>query len=125
MPGSPLHRRTPQQYRPLITAWSGSECGLCADPVTYVVLHAQATDSVVDATNDAGAQRVAIDRRPHRAGTIAARIVGPQMHGYRIGPGRPLLAGYTAFREHREVCPEAPPPPHEQPGLFDEPGGSA
>jgi hypothetical protein len=111
MTPSPLHRRTPRQYRPLIVAWSGAECALCADPVTYVVL-------------DATGERVAIDRRPHTAGMIAARIIGPQMHGYRLGKGRPLVAGYTAFREHTTVCEQAPPPPHEQPGLFDDTEGN-
>ena len=109
-PGSPLNRRTPQSYRPLITPWAGTECKLCADPVTVVVL-------------DDSADRVEIDRRPHRAGTIAARVIGPQMHGYRIGPGKPLLQGYTAFREHTEVCEKAPPPPHEQATLFDDTEG--
>lgn len=110
-PGSPLHRRTPQQFRPLITPWAGTECPRCCDPVTYVVL-------------DATADRVAIDRRPHSLGTIAARIVGPQMHGYRLGPGHPLISGYTAFREHDLVCPDAPPPPHEQQSLFDDTEGN-
>ena len=109
-PGSPLHRRTAQPYRPLITPWSGSECGRCADPITYVVLDSEAVS-------------VAIDRRPHRDGTIAARIIGSRMHGYRIGPSKPVLAGYTAFREHDMVCPEAPPPPHEQGSLFDDTEG--
>ena len=110
-PGSPLRRRTPRQYRPLITAWTGTECGRCADPVTYVVL-------------DGEGKSVAVDRRPHRAGTIAARMIGPRMHGYRIGKGKPLVAGYTAFREHDSICELAPPPPHEQPPLFDNEGES-
>src|SRR5215207_4174884 len=110
-PGLPLHRRGPRQYRPLIIAWTGAECDACAEPVEHVVINE--------------AVRVAIDRRPHRDGTIAARIVGPQMHGYKVGPGRPVVAGYTTFREHATVCPAKPTPPHEQGSLFDTTEGNA
>lgn len=107
--------RLPSSRRPELCRWYGAECPHCQDPVTHVTLH----DS---AGGDTG--RVAIDRKVHPLGTIAARVVGPQMHGYRIGPGRPLLSGYRLFREHLTVCTEAPPPPHEQPGLFDDTEGN-
>lgn len=113
-----MRRAGPQSRRPELCPWYGAECPHCAGPVTLVVL------DVLKAAGDErdplkANTRVAINRKVSNDGTIAARVIGSQMHGYRLGPGRPLVAGYRAFKEHLAVCPEAPPPPHEQASLFD------
>lgn len=102
---------TARQYRPLLPKWSGAECGLCADPIEYVVL------------DDEGGARVAVERRVaagrDHAGMVAARMVGPQLHGYRITKARPLAKTHIPMRLHLAVgvCEEYEPP-FEQPSLL-------
>ena len=117
-------RDGPQSRRPEMCPWYGAECPHCADPVTRVVLDVTRPGEGNALDPLRGDRRVPIDRRVHPQGTIAARVIGSQMHGYRLGPGRPLVAGYRPFREHLAVCPESPPPPHEQPALFDDTEGT-
>ena len=114
--------RLPRSRRPELCPWYGAECGLCCDPVTNVVLDVRPGERGISLDPLKGDKRVAIDRKVHPDGTIAARVIGSQMHGYRLGPGRPLVAGYRPFREHLSVCTEAPTPPHEQDTLFDTEG---
>lgn len=91
-----------RQLRPLLPRWSGSECNDCADPIEYVVL------------DDEGGTRVAVERtvahgRDH-LGQIAARMIGPKLHGYRITRARPLAKTHIPMRLHTERCSEYKPP---------------
>lgn len=106
---------TPRTRRPGLRKWSGAECGECGDPVEIVVLKA---DPLLDDGSRVPIERT-ITNRVGEAGWIAARLIAGQMIGYRITKTRPLAAGYLAFKPHQLVCAEAPPPPHEQPSLFN------
>ena len=98
-----------------LVRWSGAECAECTDPVEVVILDA-------DPLQDPGT-RVAINRKviqtKGRPGMVAARVIGNNMHGYVLTTLRALQPGYSLFRAHRDVCPEAPPPPFEQNTLFE------
>lgn len=99
-------RRTPPVRRPTLPRWSGAECPECADPVEYVVLDVEATDK---------GQRVAVVRAVNPRGTIAARMIGPQLHGYRVAGFRPLRDGFVLMRLHEEVCEFATPATEQRP----------
>lgn len=98
-----------------IIKWSGAECRDCAGPVELVRLDA-------DPLKDPGTQ-IPIERRvintKGQPGDVAARVIAGQMHGYVLTTLRALQPGYSLFHTHASVCPEAPPPPHEQHTLFD------
>lgn len=99
-------KRTPAQRRPVLPPWSKAECPDCGDPIEYVVLDV--------ATADTG-QRVAVERAIYRRGTIAARMIGNKLHGYRITEFEPVREGFVPMREHAAVCEFAVPPAEQRP----------
>lgn len=101
----------PEQRRPVFPPWSAAGrrgCTHCGDPVEYAVL---------DVIAGAKVERIAIERAVNATGMIAVRMVGDQLHGYRITDLHPLREGFVRVREHRGLCPEQEPP-HEQRPLF-------
>lgn len=95
-----------KQRSPIFPPWSKSECPECADPVEYVVL---------DVHNE-GARAMVI-RKVDAHGTIAARWIGDQLHGYTLTEFHPLVDGFVRVKLHRLVCTEAVPAT-EQRSLF-------
>jgi hypothetical protein len=87
--------RTPPVRRPVLPPWSKTECAECADPD--------------------GGTRVQVVRKTDHAGTIAARMIGNQLHGYRLTNFRPLRPGFVLMRLHSEVCEFATPATEQQP----------
>src|SRR5262245_29305580 len=101
-------RSTPPQRRPVLPPWSRAECPECADPVEYVVL---------DVEKAVEGRRVAVVRAVDHRGTIAARMIGNQLHGYTINRWHPQKEGFIRLRLHSEVC-EFAVPKTEQRELF-------
>lgn len=102
---SPRRRSlTPPERRPILAPWSKSDCPECGDPVEYVVCDVY----------DEGGTRARVERT-HGRGTIAARMIGNQMHGYTITELRPLKDGFVRMRLHTEVCEFAVPPAEQHP----------
>jgi hypothetical protein len=99
-------RGTPPTRRPILPPWSGAECSECAAPVEYVTLDVEHAD---------GGERVAVVRAENPRGTIAARMIGTKLHGYRLTGFRPLRPGFVAMRLHAEVCEFATPPTEQHP----------
>lgn len=104
--GSAVSSRTPPERRPVLPPWSRAECPDCADPIEYVTLDVEATDK---------GTRVAVIRATHPQGTIAARMIGTKLHGYRLTQWRPLRDGFIRMRLHLEVCEFADPPTEQRP----------
>jgi hypothetical protein len=98
--------RTPPVRRPVLPPWSKTECAECADPVEVVLLDVEQAD---------GGTRVQVVRKTDHAGTIAARMIGNQLHGYRLTNFRPLRPGFVLMRLHSEVCEFATPATEQQP----------
>lgn len=90
----------------MLPPWSRAECPECADPIEYVVLDVETAGKGV---------RVAVDRRVNPRGTIAARVIGEQLHGYTLDQWHPLRDGFVRLRLHVEVCEFAEPPIEQQP----------
>lgn len=104
--------RRPRPYRPHTVRWQGAECDRCAAPILIVI-------------DDAKAARIQVNPTETTAGTVAARMIGQQMHGFVITPTRPQPAGYYRFTLHVETCEDPPEPAHVQEGLpFDQPRGT-
>lgn len=101
-------RVTPPERRPLLPPWSRAECPECADPIEYVTLDVEQSDEGV---------RVSVVRAVGTRGTIAARMIGDKLHGYRLTEFRALREGFVKLRLHQEVC-EFAVPPAEQLPLF-------
>jgi hypothetical protein len=60
-------------------------------------------------------KRVAVDRAVNARGTIAARNVGNQLHGYTLSQWLPVRDGFVRMRLHSEVCEFATPPTEQRP----------
>jgi len=117
---SPRRPWSPASRRAELPRWSGAECEDCGHPVEVVILD---VDPLLDPGTRIGIERTVIRTVP-TPGLIAARTIGQQLHGHVITKLRPAAAGYSVFRAHRDVCSEAPPPPHEQHTLFDSEGNT-
>lgn len=58
-------------------------------------------------------------------GTIAARLIGQQNHGFKITKLRPCPDGYHLFALHVTTCEDPPAPDSEQLSLLpDQPEGT-
>lgn len=100
---------TPPERRPIFPPWSKAECPECADPIEHAVL---------DVIAGIDTERVAVIRAVSPRGTIAVRMIGEQLHGYRLTDLHPLRDGFVRVRPHSDVCEFATPPVEQRP-LFD------
>lgn len=99
-------KRTPQSRRPILPPWSRAECPDCGDPIEYVTL---------DVKPGSTGTRVAVERAVYRRGTIAARMIGDTLHGYKLTELTAVGDGFIPMREHAAVCEFAVPPAEQRP----------
>lgn len=59
--------------------------------------------------------RVSVVRAVSTRGTIAARMIGDKLHGYRLTEFRTLREGFIRLRLHSEVCEFAVKPAEQRP----------
>jgi len=97
---------TPPVRRPALPPWSRAECAECADPVEIVVLDVEEAD---------GGKRVEVGRKIDPGGTIAARMIGNQLHGYTLTNYRPVREGFIVMSLHSAVCEYAVPASEQHP----------
>lgn len=81
---------------------------------------------IVFVTMTTTGKKVPVDPIPDDEGTVCARLVGSQLHGYVISKDRPYQRIYTRYTTHYSTCPDRPraaPKPRPEPAatLFDTP----